>query len=338
VSKFFREEKMKVLLITMILFFLLITILIFSIFSFIVLNRKKIINFLKTKINSFNTLVNYEERLSTLEETTNFLNYEVAKINEKRRNDVFFNPNNYFTTSSFDLNSFNYQWSFYNEGNFLLSDKNFKKNIKLTLSQYIDEKPEFFKNKKIIDVGAGSGRFSYGLLSLGAEVTAIEPTKDGCNQILSSCEEYSNKLTIQQKNILQDDLPNNFDVVFCYGVVHHTGNTYLAMKKACDCAKSGGKVFFMIYGYPSSKIEFFELNNYEYWRKKLRNMQFDKKIQELKKHFSRDIIHTLFDATSPKENDLLRYEEVVEILEGFGIYNIKKTFESRNIHIIGYKK
>jgi 2-polyprenyl-3-methyl-5-hydroxy-6-metoxy-1,4-benzoquinol methylase len=300
--------------------------------------KKVLIKIFYDKIRNFFSLI-MDERVAKLEAMIDFLIYQNSKIHEKFRQDLLhnFNEKKSNAFSSHDLDSFNFQWTSHNQGNLLLSDKAFMADLETTICSYFDVDRKYFEGKKIIDVGAGSGRFTYGFLNLKAEVTAIEPTQGGCEEIKKSCKKFLNKLQVLQKNILLDELPKGFDMVFCFGVVHHTGNTYLAIKKVIECAKKDAKVFFMIYGYPNTKEDFQEVNFYEKLRLELRNKNFEDKINALSKNFPKNNVHTLFDASSPKENDLLRYEEVIEILSNFGIKNIKRTFLNRNLFLVGEK-
>jgi len=296
---------------------------------------KKII---KKLFNGISDLSNKNtQRVSELHETVQFLNYEVKKMNDFRRLFLLNNSKN-MNFSANDLKAFDFQWKNHNTGNDLLDDKNFKATNQDIICKYLKIDKDFLKGKKVLDVGAGSGRFTYGFLSMGAKVTSIEGTRAGCEQINATCQEFSENLTVLNKNILSDSLPREFDVVFCYGVVHHTGNTYLAMKNVCNTAKHNAKVFFMIYGYPDKYEAFKELNFYEVWRDRLRNKEFSEKLEEIKKNFPKENVHGCLDAFSPRENDLLSYNEIVDVLNQFGLEKIQRTLDHRNIHIVGIKK
>lgn len=277
------------------------------------------------------------QKLETLNETVQFLNYEVKKLNDFRR---FFLLNNYENMNfpANDLKAFDFQWKNHNTGRHLLDDKKFIATNQDLICKYLKIDKTFLKGKNVLDVGAGSGRFTYGFLSMGAKVTSIEGTKAGCEQIKQSCIEFSENLTVLNNNILTDTLPREFDVVFCYGVVHHTGNTYLAMKNVCDTAKRNAKVFFMIYGYPNKHEEFKDLNFYEEWRNRLCNKESNEKLEEIKKNFPEEAIHGYLDAFSPKENDLLSFEEILDVLNRFGLEKIERTLDHRNIHLVGIKR
>ncbi len=88
----------------------------------------------------------------------------------------------------------------------------------------------FFKNKRVLEVGSGNGRFTEILLSLGASVVTVDYT---------SAIDANLKNNISKGNVifLQADLfqlpikKNSFDIVICYGVIQHTGNNEKAINE-----------------------------------------------------------------------------------------------------------
>lgn len=271
----------------------------------------------------------------TLEAKNQFLLYELAKMNEKiRQNEL----KEYHSDSQQTLDSFNYQWEHLSSGDNLPSDPKFLSTLQPQICGMTGLKPEWFQGKRVIDIGCGLGRFTYGLLSLGAHVTSCDASTAALKRVVALCEPYQNRLKTFQTNLINDQLPKEeFDLAFCFGVVHHTGNTYLATKKVCNAAKIGGKVFLMVYGYPKKLDDFVELNSYEALRAELRPLNFEKKVDLLKSKFPANQVHGWFDAVSPKINDLLTYEELSEILNSFNVRNLIRTSTNRNLHVIGDK-
>ena len=132
---------------------------------------------------------------------------------------------------------------------------------------------------------------------------------------------------------------NKFDMIWCYGVVHHTGNTILAIKNIKKLLKNGGYLFIHIYGEPNTDTDFIETNQHNYLREKTKRKNFEEKIIFLKNNFSPDFTHTLFDAISPTINELYTFNEIKVILTKLGFEKITRTIkDSRNHHIIAKNK
>lgn len=88
--------------------------------------------------------------------------------------------------------------------------------------------PQFFKNKKVIDIGGGTGEKSLCYALWGADVTIVEPNEISCK----SAQNLFTKLNLQKKLQVENtglyDLDMNklkdFDIVVCEAVLHHTYN------------------------------------------------------------------------------------------------------------------
>lgn len=107
------------------------------------------------------------------------------------------------------------------------------------------------KGKSFLDIGSGSGLFSVAALRLGAsQVLAIDidPESVATTRKLLSREQAAHWRAEQMSVFdLPDRVPERFDVVYSWGVLHHTG----AMWRALDCAsamvKPGGTFAFALY-------------------------------------------------------------------------------------------
>jgi len=88
---------------------------------------------------------------------------------------------------------------------------------------------ELIKDKKLLDLGCGSGRYSVALSLLGAKVTGVDFGEDNLEKGRNLALNFNQEVDFQKQNILELDFEDeSFDFVFCNGVAHHTGN----MKKA----------------------------------------------------------------------------------------------------------
>jgi SAM-dependent methyltransferase len=236
--------------------------------------------------------------------------------------------------------SFDYQWTEINSGKHLLDDEAFRKNVKNLILQFTDLQEDWFKDKKILDAGCGQGRFSYGFAQLGSNLTALDQSAQAVKNTQSVVSPISSNAVVQQQDLL---LPTNlnpdFDLVWSYGVLHHTGDTYKAFKNIVTLVKPNGYIFLMLYGEPQLNNLPSFLEQYEYSRLRhiTANMSFKEKIELLLAEKPKDQLHGWFDAISPAINDTYSLEEIKTwlIAEGFG--NIKVTSPSTNHHIVAQK-
>jgi 2-polyprenyl-6-hydroxyphenyl methylase/3-demethylubiquinone-9 3-methyltransferase len=156
-----------------------------------------------------------------------------------------------------------------NTYNQVISEERFEfgknwRSILSTLSQErIDEakrslldllKIENLNGKKFLDIGSGSGLFSLAARQLGAEVYSFDydPESVTCARLLR--EKYANddKGTwhIEQGSILDDEYIGKlgtFDVVYSWGVLHHTGNMWQAIQNFDKLVAPGGYACIAIY-------------------------------------------------------------------------------------------
>jgi 2-polyprenyl-3-methyl-5-hydroxy-6-metoxy-1,4-benzoquinol methylase len=97
------------------------------------------------------------------------------------------------------------------------------------------------KNKLVLDVGCGSGRFTEVALKYGAKVVAIDYS-EAVDVAQKNLGKYKNALFIQSNIYSLPFKKKKFDFVFCLGVLQHTPNVEKAFKCLPDLLKKNGKI------------------------------------------------------------------------------------------------
>lgn len=119
--------------------------------------------------------------------------------------------------------------------------------------------PQEIKGKSFLDIGCGSGIHSVAaLLSEADPVVAIDydiKSVETAQQVIKS--NWQNKnYSVFQGDILDSKLclckqlsNKKFDIVYSWGVLHHTGNLPMALKKASAFTDANGYFLFSVYGW-----------------------------------------------------------------------------------------
>lgn len=107
--------------------------------------------------------------------------------------------------------------------------------------------------KTFLDIGSGSGLFSLAARRLGARVRSFDYDAESvaCAEELK-LRYFPNDSTwiIDQQSILDKSFCQSaglFDIVYSWGVLHHTGNMREALGNTASLVKPGGRLFISIY-------------------------------------------------------------------------------------------
>lgn len=120
-----------------------------------------------------------------------------------------------------------------------------------SLAEYLETRD--LRGLSFIDVGCGSGIFSLAARRLGARVLSFDydPHSAACARELKR-RYFANdpNWTVMEGSVLDPDFLatlGQFDVVYSWGVLHHTGNMWQAFDNVVPLVKRGGRLFISIY-------------------------------------------------------------------------------------------
>lgn len=181
----------------------------------------------------------------------------------------------------------------------------------LTTMKYI--KKYLNPGSKIIEIGAGTGRYSLTLAEMGYEVTAIELVEHNI-KILKNKVKTNHNIKVIQGNAydLSQFSDNTFDMVLLLGPMYHLFNNndkHLALSEAIRLAKENGIIYVSYCNNDTSVYKFFYTNRI---------------LDFIEKGLIKDNYHTV---SEPEEIfELYRKSDIDELMKG---YNVSR------LHFIG---
>jgi len=105
---------------------------------------------------------------------------------------------------------------------------------------------EFWTDKKVLDVGVGVGRYAKVALDMGAKVVGVDLSYsiDVAGENLSGYENYEG---VQADLFELPFADESFDVIYSFGVLHHTPDPRIAFEGLLRLLKPGGTICITVY-------------------------------------------------------------------------------------------
>lgn len=122
-------------------------------------------------------------------------------------------------------------------------------------------KLESLKGLTFLDVGSGSGLHSLAARRLGAKVYSFDYDVDSVNCTKELKRRYfpnDPDWHVEQGSALDPDYIKSlgtFDIVYSWGVLHHTGDMWSALELVSSLVKDGGYLYISIYNYVSRRAK-----------------------------------------------------------------------------------
>lgn len=205
---------------------------------------------------------------------------------------------------------------------------------------------ENLKNKTILEVGCGSGRFSQ-YLSEYAKLLIVNDMSEAI--YYNHYKSKENVIPIKTDFLNINSLGIKFDIIICRGVLQHTPDPLFSIKALYDLCKNGGTIYFDIYRKPKFKM----FNPKYIWRALLKSITYEKLYFFLQKNIDKflklrralnkvfmknlnffwDYFFPIYDYKDklPLNNSQLREWAILDTLDGLvTTYDIPKSYNEIN--------
>lgn len=115
-----------------------------------------------------------------------------------------------------------------------------------------------WNQKKVLEIGCGIGTDAINFIRNGADYHGLELSKESANIAIKRMEAYKLKGNIQVANAESFEMNSEFDLIYSFGVIHHSPNPRNIIKCAYSHLKTDGEIRVMVYAKKSYKTAMIE--------------------------------------------------------------------------------
>lgn len=151
--------------------------------------------------------------------------------------------------------SFSFEW---NRHRLTQLDTAYSDESERTFRQKTGFGPEDVKDKLVLDVGCGMGRFADVVSRWGGNVVALD-LSDAVEAAYRNLGHKDNILILQADLFQMPFCEESFDVIYSIGVLHHTPDCEKAFRQLPRFLKPGGRIAIWVYGPMGPWVKFADI-------------------------------------------------------------------------------
>ncbi len=222
------------------------------------------------------------------------------------------------------------------------------------------------EGKTVLDIGSGSGLFSLSARRLGAIVRSFDYDPDSveCTKILrNKFFDNDTQWTIENGSILDQNYIKTlgqYDIVYSWGVLHHTGKIWEALENASKLVRPEGLLVLAIYNDAGLASKFWKIVKKFYCSNSMNRIlataifipyffiksltasivKRENLFSNYKKRRGMSIVHNWFDWLGGYPYEFAKVEDIFKfyIDRGFVLTNIKTCLGTGNNQFVFLKK
>lgn len=182
------------------------------------------------------------------------------------------------------------------------------------LVRMVDLPERWFSGKVVLDAGCGSGRYTYALQQLGAEVYSVDisPVAVELTKRVNPNRTFLMDISNQKLWWSGTSHEIGYDLVFSFGVIHHTERPRETFQNLCEMVYPGGYLWLMVYHrdtqeqYRKMRWIFHHLP-FQWMRMALVRLRV-RKFKDVRER--EQYLHGWYDALNPRYNHGFTYRQI----------------------------